>query len=48
MFHHVALALQVGWFAFLGSLTGFSLSFLIILLVPKGPRAVTGADVVGH
>lgn len=40
---------QVGWFAFLGSLTGFTLSFLIILLVPQkklGPRVAKGADVV--
>lgn len=47
-YNKLSHALQVGWFAFLGSLTGFSLSFLIILLVPQifGPRVATGADVV--
>ena len=45
-YNKLSHALQVGWFAFLGSLTGFSLSFLIILLVPQifGPRVATGAD----
>lgn len=38
---------EVGWFAFLGSLTGFSLSFLIILLVPYDiSQTLSGGDKV--
>lgn len=32
---------QVGWIAFLGSLMGFALSFLIILLVSRGTERKT-------
>lgn len=34
--HEKTFASQVGWIAFLGSLMGFALSFLIILLVSRG------------